>query len=126
MKKKVSLLCLFACHFIGCLDMAGDCETEVSKRIFNPGKGVQAISIVTDCGATTSPSYGVRLVEGVDTTDDGIPDNTILGSNKGVDIRWVSDDTLLITGADTTSGYTMKTHLTLKKANIEMIILYAN
>ena len=106
--------------------MAGDCETEVSKRIFNPGKGVQAISIVTDCGATTSPSYGVRLVEGVDTTDDGIPDNTILGSNKGGDIRWVSDDTLLITGADTTSGYTMKTHLTLKKAKIEMIILYAN
>ena len=86
MKKKVSLLCLFACHFIGCLDMAGDCETEVSKRIFNPGKGVQAISIVTDCGATTSPSYGVRLVEGADTTDDGIPDNTILGSNKGLGI----------------------------------------
>jgi type 1 fimbria pilin len=104
--------------------MAGSCETEVSRRVFNPAKSLQAITMVTDCGATTSPSYGVRLVESSDTTDEGIPDNTILGSNRGVGIRWTSNDTLLITGADTTNGYIMKTHLKLKKTNTEIIIRY--
>ena len=80
--------------------------------------------MTTDCGATTSPSYGVRIVESSDTTDEGVRDNTILGSNKGVDIKWLSNDTLLITGADTTSGYTMKTHLKLKKTTGEIRILY--
>ena len=126
MKKKDALLCVFLFSFAGCLDMAGDCETEVSRRIFNPDKSVQAISIVTDCGATTSPSYGVRLVEGADTTDNGVRDNTILGSNTGVGIKWAFNDTLVITGADTTSGYTMKTHLKLKKAKTEIKILYTD
>jgi len=111
---------------MGCLNIAGDCETEVSLRIFNPDKNLQAISMVTDCGATTSPSYGVRLVEGSDTTDEGIRDNTILGSNTGVGIKWLSNDTLLVTGADTTSGYTMKTHLKLAKANTTIIIIYTD
>jgi hypothetical protein len=117
-------LCFWIFSFIGCLDMAGDCETEVSRRIFNPGKSLQAISIITDCGATTSPSYGIRIVESSDTTDDGIRGNTILGSNTGVGIKWVSNDTLLITGADTTSGYTMKTYLKLRKTATQIIILY--
>jgi type 1 fimbria pilin len=80
--------------------------------------------MVTDCGATTSPSYGVRIVESSDTTDDGNRDNTILGSNNGVGIKWLTNDTLLITGADTTSGYIMKSRLRLKKSNKEVIILY--
>jgi hypothetical protein len=119
-------LCFFAFFIMGCLNIAGDCETEVSRRIFNPDKNLQAISMVTDCGATTSPSYGVRLVEGSDTTDDGIRDNTILGSNTGVGIKWISNDTLLITGADTTTGYTMKTHLKLSKTNTTIIIVYTD
>lgn len=106
--------------------MAGDCETEISRRIFNPDKSLQAISMVTGCGATTSPSYGVRIVESSDIIDEGVPDNTILGSNTGVGIKWVSNDTLLITGADTTNGYTMKTHLKMKKTNTNIIILYAD
>src|ERR1700754_4196971 len=76
----------------GCFDLADSCETKVSRRIFNPGKSLQVITIVTDCGATTSPSYGARIVEGSDTTDDGIGDNTILGSNNGVGIKWLSND----------------------------------
>lgn len=124
------LLALCSLYFLitsitGCLDLAGTCETEVSRRIFNPDKSLQVITTVTDCGATTSPSYGVRIVESSDTTDEGIRDNTILGSNNGVGIKWVSNDTLLIKGADTTSGYTMKTRLKLKKSDTEITILYA-
>ncbi|MBL7764125.1 MAG: hypothetical protein JNL23_11925 [Chitinophagaceae bacterium] len=68
--------------------------------------------------------YGVRIVESSDTTDEGIRNNTILGSNTGVRIEWVSNDTLTIIGADTASGYTMKTHLKLKKTNTDVIIRY--
>lgn len=108
----------------GCLDLASGCETEVSRRIPNLDNSLQAISMVTDCGATTSPSYGVRIVESSDTTDEGNRDNTILGSNSGVGIKWLTNDTLLITGADTTSGYIMKTRLRLKKSAKEVIVLY--
>ena len=121
----VSTSILFLATYVtGCLDLASSCETEVSRRFLNPNKSLQAITMTTDCGATTSPSYGVRIVESSDTTDEGIRENTILGSNTGVDIKWLSNDTLLITGADTTSGYTMKTHLILKKTNVEIRILY--
>ena len=108
--------------FAGCL--SNMCEKEVSRRILNSDKTLQAIIMVTDCGATTSPSYGVRIVESADTTNDGVKDNTILGSNTRVGIKWISNDTLLITGADTTSGFTMKTYLELKKTKNYIKILY--
>lgn len=111
--------------FIGCLDLAGSCETEVWRRIINPGYNVQAITTITDCGATTSTSYGVRIIESSDTTAKGDRENTIFGSYGRIDIKWVSKDTLLITGADTTSGFAMKHSLKLKKSNTEIRILYA-
>lgn len=108
----------------GCLDFAGTCNTKVAKRISNFNKTVQAVVIVTDCGATTSPSCGVRLIEGVNERADGDPENTILGSNKGVDLRWISNDTLTITGADTTNGFIMKDSIRIKGANITIRVLY--
>jgi hypothetical protein len=121
---KVCTACCAVCFFAGCLNMAGDCETEVKDHYFNPDKSLQAVTVVTDCGATTTPSTGVRIVEGSDTTDVSEPENTILGSRVGVDIKWLAKDTLLITGADITTGFTMKTRLSLKKTNREVIILY--
>ena len=118
-------ICFFmATFFTGCFDLADTCETEVASRMFSPDKTIQAITEITDCGATTSPSYGVRIVESTDTTDDGDRDNTILGSNNRVGIKWISNDTLLITGADTTNGYIMKTQLKLKKKKTDINILY--
>ncbi|MBN8666372.1 MAG: hypothetical protein J0M30_02635 [Chitinophagales bacterium] len=121
----VSLSSLFLTFpFIGCLDLAGSCETEVWRRIPNPDNNVQAINTITDCGATTSPSYAVRIIETSDTIAKGDRENTIFVSNKRIDIKWVSKDTLLITGADTTNGFTMKHSLKLKKSNTEIKILY--
>lgn len=71
-----------------------------------------------------SVSFGLRLVEGADTTDSGTRDNTILGSNTGVDIRRISNDTLIISGADTASGYVMKTYLELEKNDAEINVIY--
>jgi len=120
----VSLLAL--AFLSSCLNIAGECETEISHRTFNPGNTLQAVSLVTDCGATTSTSYGVRIIESTDTTDPGIRDNTILGSNKSVAFKWLSKDTLLISGADTTSGFTMKRHLKLKKSDTIISIIYSD
>lgn len=121
-KTCISCCAVFFCA--GCLNIAGECETEVKDHFLNPDKSLQAVTVVTDCGATTTPSSGVRIVEGSDTTDVGVPENTILGSRVGVGIRWLAKDTLLITGADTTTGYTMKNRLLLKKSNVEVVILY--
>lgn len=122
----VSLSFLFLTFpFIGCLDLAGSCETEVWRRIINPGYNVQAITTITDCGATTSTSYGVRIIESSDTTAKGDRENTIFVSNTRIDIKWVSKDTLLITGADTTSGFAMKHSLKLKKSKSEIWLLYS-
>ncbi|MFT3947093.1 MAG: hypothetical protein QM763_08985 [Agriterribacter sp.] len=41
-----------------------------------------------------------------------------------VGIKWLSIDTLLVTGADTTSGYTMKTNLKMEETQARVIILY--
>ena len=109
---------------MGCLDLADSCETEVSRRYPDSDNKVQAITTITDCGATTQPSYGVRIIETSDTSAIGDRENTILGSNKGVDIKWVSKDTLLITGADTTNGFIMKHTYKLKMSNTEIKILY--
>jgi hypothetical protein len=120
-------LSLFALVSIsGCLDLAEGCETEISQRIFNPGNTLQAVSLATDCGATTSTSYGIRIIENTDTTDTGVRENTVLGSNRSVGFKWLSKDTLLISGADTTSGFTMKRNLKLKKDNAVISIIYSD
>lgn len=118
------LFCYVVIFLPGCLDLASGCETEVSRRIPSPDNSLQAISMVTDCGATTSTSYGVRIVESLDTTDKGNQYNTIMHSNSSVRIKWLTNDTLLITGADTTNGFKLKSRLRLKKSDKEVIILF--
>ncbi|MBV8252447.1 MAG: hypothetical protein JO154_07550 [Chitinophaga sp.] len=115
-----SIFCLTSC-----INIAGDCDTDILKRIPNPNNTIQAIATVTDCGATTATSYGVRLVEGNNPTDKGTPENTILGSNKSVDIKWISNDTLLVNGIDTTNGFNIKTHLRLQKLHTDVVILFS-
>lgn len=115
---------LFCLTSAGCFNIAGECETTASKRLFNPSGNLQAVSDVTDCGATTSPSYGVRIIEGRDTTELGSRENTILGSRTGVRMEWKSDDTLIIFGADTTSGYTMRNLYQLSNVKGRVVIIY--
>ena len=57
----------------GCMDLAGGCDTEISQRVFSPDSTLQAVSLTTDCGATTATSYGVRIIEGTDLTEEGKP-----------------------------------------------------
>ncbi|MBO9728242.1 MAG: hypothetical protein J7623_06345 [Chitinophaga sp.] len=118
--------CLFiSCFYLtGCFDGVSLCSTEIPLRLVNPDKTIQALKMMTDCGATTTPSYGVRLVVGTDTTDEGIRENTILGSDSNIHLEWLSKDTLCITGMDTTYGYTKKSHLQLSSINRDVIILY--
>ena len=110
----------------GCINFAGECETKVGRRVFSPDRTLQAFSFTTDCGATTTPSYGVRIIEGDDSTEVGSRESTVLGSNTGVRLKWLSRDTLLITGADTTSGYTMLHNLKIGKDSITVSIVYSD
>lgn len=110
--------------WLGCANIAGECKTTVSKRLLNPSKQLQAVSDVTDCGATTSPSYGLRIIENSDTNDIGSGNNTVLGSDRSFYFYWQSCDTLVVTGADTTSGYTMKRVYPLTKSRGKVVITY--
>ena len=124
-KAKFTVVFIFLSFLLGnCFNIAGDCETIVTYRLLNPSKTLQAVISQTDCGATTTPSSGLRIIENADTLDVGSPENTVLGSNGGFDFYWLSDDTLVVKGADTTSGFTMKNRYTLTKRPGKVIILY--
>lgn len=126
MNKKIYIIpfCIAILAWSGCLNIAGECKTTVSKRLLNPSKTLQAVSDVTDCGATTTPSSGLRIIESIDSNDVGTRDNTVLGSGRGFDFYWKSDDTLIVSGADTTSGYTMENVYPLTKSNGKVVIIY--
>ena len=125
MKTYITLLSMSLVSCLsGCLNIAGDCETSVSKRLLNPSKTLQAVSDRTDCGATTTPSDGLRIIESNDTNDIGVRENTVLGSGSGFDFYWKSDDTLMVKGADTTGGYTMENVYSLKKSKGKVAIIY--
>jgi hypothetical protein len=116
-------------HFIlltisGCINIAGDCKTTITKRLHNPSKTLQAVSDITDCGATTTPSSGLRIFENIDPNYEGTRENTILGSGKGFDFFWQSNDTLIVKGADTTGGYTMENVYPLTKNRGKVVIIY--
>ncbi|RAJ88229.1 hypothetical protein CLV59_101997 [Chitinophaga dinghuensis] len=121
-----NLLLLSCALLVTSCNIAGECNSEITARISNPNKTIQAILEETDCGATTSTSYGICLVEGSLPTVGYKPENTILGSRRYPRMQWKTNDTLCIHGADTTNGYTMKTHLLLKNLNKEVTIIYTN
>ena len=106
-----------------CINFAGECNTEISERKCNPEGSLQAISLMTDCGATTTPSYGIRIVLNCDNQTVGKPENTVVGSSRGMSFLWLSNDTLIIVGADTTGGYVMKNELKIPELNREIIII---
>jgi hypothetical protein len=120
---------LLVFHFVililsGCINIAGECKTTISRRLLNPSKTLQAVSDVTDCGPTTTPSSGLRIIESTDPNDEGTRENTILGSGNGFDFFWQSNDTLIVRGADSTGGYTMKNVYPLTKNKGKVVIIY--
>ena len=108
----------------GCLNVFGDCQTKVVSRKLNPNKTLQAVYDVTDCGATTTPSSGLRIIENIDPNDDGKRENTIIGSGTGFWYEWKSNDTVIVRGVDTTNGYTARNNYQLKKTKGQVIIIY--
>lgn len=64
---------------------------------------------------------------GIDTTDVGLPENTISFSNNRVKCKWITNDTLVVSAADTTCEYEteIRTHFKLKD-NIQVAVRYVN
>ena len=105
----------------GCFKM--DCETTVAKRVINSNGDLQAIRVVIDCGATTTPGSAIRIIESSDTTDKGVHENTIVGATAATDLYWKSNDTLLISGVDT-SAHDRKNIFPLSKRTGKIVIVY--
>lgn len=94
------------------------------ERASNPSGNLQAVKVLIDCGATTTPSSSIRIVESSDTTDIGKPEGTISGdSTARIEFRWKNDDTLIITG-DTTGIYPWENSYQLKKRKGQISIVY--
>ena len=82
-----------------CLDLASGCEYRIVKRRPDPSGKMQAIRLLVDCGATTTPSSSIRIIEDTDSSAIGKPENTILSEAAGTDFYWLDRDTLIVTGA---------------------------
>jgi hypothetical protein len=112
--------------FSGCINIAGDCEETTVKRALTPVGKLQAVRVRVDCGATTTPSSSIRIVESNDTTDMGEPKNIIVSEAAGTDFYWQNNDSLFVKGADTANGNFMKNSFFLSKTNKKIIIIYSN
>ena len=95
---------------------------EVINKFPNPANTFQALYVTVDCGATTSTSYCVRLDES--NSKKGLSENTVLSSDRKMNIRWKSNDTLIIYDTDTTTGFIMKKELLMPKSKSKVIIQY--
>ena len=125
MRRIVSIYAISVSSLItSCFNIAGDCETRVVSRKLNPSKTLQAVYDVTDCGATTTPSSGLRIIENIDPKDQGDRENTVVGSSSGFWYEWKANDTVIVRGVDTTSGYTAKSNYQLKKTSGQIVIIY--
>jgi hypothetical protein len=107
----------------GCLDLASGCETEPIQRAVSPNGKLQAVRVIIDCGATTSSSSSIRIVESSDTTAKGYPENTILAPAGVTSFKWLTDDSLVIKGFDTTIA-DRKEKFDLVKSKGQIIIVY--
>ena len=111
--------------FSGCINIAGDCEETIVKRAVAPNGKLQAVRVRVDCGATTTPSSSIRIVENSDSTDMGDPKNTIVSEAAGTDFYWQNNDSLFVEGADTANGNFMKGSFFLSKTNRKITIVYS-
>lgn len=82
-----------------CLDLTGGCEQTILKRLPDPSGKMQAVRLLVDCGATTTPSSSIRIIEDTDSSATGKPENTILSDAAGTYFYWLNRDTLIVTGA---------------------------
>ena len=121
--KRLSLLIILIFCF-GCLNIVGDCEVELINKFHNPTNTIQALYVTVDCGATTSTSYSVRLDE--TNSKKGLSKNTVLSSDREINIRWKSNDTLVIYDSDTTKSFSMKKEFIMPKAKSKVVIQYLN
>jgi hypothetical protein len=117
----ISILIVFS----GCINFAGDCEKTIVKQALTPDGKLQAVRVRIDCGATTTPSSSIRIVENGDSTDMGDPKNTIVSEAAGTDFYWQNNDSLFIKGADTANGNFMKDSFFLSKTNRKITIVYS-
>lgn len=124
MKSNVILSSLSMCIFInGCLEI--ECETKVIDRQLNKSLGCQALVTSTDCGATTSESHVVRIMDNLDTTlkGDGMP--SITGSDlHSIQIKWISQDTLQIKNVDKTNGWKMPATYQISSSDGQIKLVY--
>lgn len=119
-----SLVCLFMIGAYSCVNFAGECETTATERSSNKSGTIQAVKVVTDCGATTTPSSYLRIVESSDTTSVGESANSVLERIAAAQLRWKSDDTLVISGIDTLAHQLKDTVFVLKKSKGRVVIEY--
>lgn len=124
MKSNVILSSLSMCIFINsCLEI--ECETKVMDRQLNKSLGCQALVTSTDCGATTSESHVVRISNNLDTNINGDHLLPIAGSDiHSIDIRWISEDTLLIQRADTINGWKMPANYQIPNSDRLIKLVY--
>ena len=119
---KISLSSLLFVLISGCLNIAGDCEVELIGKLPNPSNTFKALYVSVDCGATTSQAYGIRLDEKNSTK--GSSENTVVSSERRMNFRWESNDTLVIYNSDTTENFFMKKEFILPKTKTKVFVKY--
>ena len=88
---------------VGCLDLAGECETTIVGRVPDPSAAKQAVLFERSCGATTGFSTQISITRIGEDPQAGrnvfIADGGTAATKSGgpwAEVRWLARDHLLV------------------------------
>lgn len=79
----------------GCLST---CENEVASEIASPTGKLKAVVFERGCGATTGFNTQLSVIDAADDVPDAAGNAIVLDGRVPLQIKWLSDDEILISG----------------------------
>ena len=89
------LVSAIAASLFGC---SSGCENEVTKVVDSPSGKFKAVTFGRGCGATTGFNTQVSIVDADTSVPDGTGNVMIVDDEVPLEIRWLSDNELAVSG----------------------------
>lgn len=95
MLRLLFLIC--AISFSGCSTLDSLCGNMILEEIPSPDKKLKAVLFARDCGATTSESMQVSILDADENLDDNSVGNVFITDYETISLKWLSVSALEIT-----------------------------
>ena len=83
------------------MGLAGCCDNEVDQVVLSPSGARMAVMFNRNCGATTGFNTQISIVPRANSSPDGVGNALILSDHMPLQMRWVSDSELRVSGLGT-------------------------